>query len=529
MDTTVVSLEPTSVEGILNTIATVGAMAEAEDAAVELVESLRARLGAIEAKAQERREGGFAGPRVVGLEWLDPPFAVGHWVPDQIRRAGGWDLLGQDGSPARPTTWDAVAEVDPDLLLLMPCGYHLRETVDEWAATVRPEWLADAGGDPARPADRARRLVVLLAAGPARRRRDRDAGRDLRPGGVPRPRRRRAAGRRSPDRGPSRSERAVADASPACGAAGPGRSARPTTSRAGRSSARTASARPATTRSSGSGCGRRSRRAQRRPRRRPAPADRRRGRARGRGADRRPPPCPRPIAAARRSTPSDPDLIAYYEARAPEYDDWYLRRGRYEHGPIHDAAWNAELDAAGRWLDGLPIAGRIVELAAGTGWWSPLLASKGELSMYDAAAAPLVRARERLVAHRLRAHLHVRDAWAEPEPPPADALFAGFWLSHVERARTASVPRARRPLAGSGRPDRADRLAARSPLRRRRPPGTGGRPLGPPPRRRPRVRDRRRSIARPTSSRRPSRRRASSTSMVTTTGRFFVLATATRA
>ena len=149
---------------------------------------------------------------------------------------------------------------------------------------------------------------------------------------------------------------------------------------------------------------------------------------------------------------ADADMVAYYEARAGEYDDWYLRRGRYEHGPIHDAAWNAELDAAGRWLDGLPISGRIVELAAGTGWWSPLLASKGELWMFDAAEAPLARARERLVAHRLRAHLQVRDAWAEPEPPPADGLFAGFWLSHVERARTdAFFALAARWLAPGGR------------------------------------------------------------------------------
>lgn len=125
-------------------------------------------------------------------------------------------------------------------------------------------------------------------------------------------------------------------------------------------------------------------------------------------------------------------LIEYYEARAPEYDDWYLRRGRYERGPLHDAAWNAELDAAGRWLDALPIAGQIVELAAGTGWWSPLLASKGELSCYDAAGAPLDRARERLLAHGLRAHLHVRDAWAEPDRQ-VDAVFTGFWLSHVAR------------------------------------------------------------------------------------------------
>jgi demethylmenaquinone methyltransferase/2-methoxy-6-polyprenyl-1,4-benzoquinol methylase len=127
-------------------------------------------------------------------------------------------------------------------------------------------------------------------------------------------------------------------------------------------------------------------------------------------------------------------LVAYYEARAPEYDDWYLRRGRYERGPIHDAAWNAELDAAGRWLDSVPISGQIVELAAGTGWWSPLLAAKGELSIYDAAEAPLDRARDRLLAHGLRAHIHTRDAWAEPDRQ-VDALFAGFWLSHIERDR----------------------------------------------------------------------------------------------
>jgi SAM-dependent methyltransferase len=139
-------------------------------------------------------------------------------------------------------------------------------------------------------------------------------------------------------------------------------------------------------------------------------------------------------AAAADAADVDADMLAYYEARAPEYDDWYLRRGRYERGPIHDAAWNAELDAAGRWLDELPIHGEIVELAAGTGWWSPLLASKGELSLYDGNPAPLDRARERLVAHQLRAHLHVRDAWAEPDRR-VDAVFTGFWLSHVPRAR----------------------------------------------------------------------------------------------
>ncbi|MDO8485141.1 MAG: class I SAM-dependent methyltransferase [Candidatus Limnocylindrales bacterium] len=140
------------------------------------------------------------------------------------------------------------------------------------------------------------------------------------------------------------------------------------------------------------------------------------------------------VAAATPARDRDAEMLAYYEARAPEYDDWYLRRGRYARGPIHDAAWDAELDAAGRWLDDLPIRGEIVELAAGTGWWSPLLASKGELSLYDAASAPLERARGRLVAHGLRAHLHVRDAWAEPDRQ-VDAVFTGFWLSHVPRDR----------------------------------------------------------------------------------------------
>jgi len=63
------------------------------------------------------------------------------------------------------------------------------------------------------------------------------------------------------------------------------------------------------------------------------------------------------------------EMVDYYVARAPEYDEFYLRRGRYEHGPIHDMAWQVELDVATRWLDAQPIHGEIVELAAGTGWW----------------------------------------------------------------------------------------------------------------------------------------------------------------
>ena len=221
-------------------------------------------------------------------------------------------------------------------------------------------------------------------------------------------------------------------------------------------------------------------------------------------------------------------MLAYYEARAPEYDDWYLRRGRYERGPIHDAAWNAELDAAGRWLDELPIRGEIVELAAGTGWWSPLLASKGELSLYDAAAAPLDRARERLVAHRLRAHLHVRDAWAEPDRQ-VDALFTGFWLSHVPRARLAEfLAIVRRWLKPGGTFAFIDSLADPQSSAADHPAPADDRSR-PPPRRRPRVHDRQGLLRAGASWRRRCAAAGFEDARVTTTGRFFLTGVARRA
>src|SRR4051794_7362527 len=142
------------------------------------------------------------------------------------------------------------------------------------------------------------------------------------------------------------------------------------------------------------------------------------------------------VAVAERPVPIDEgeQMKDYYAARAPEYDQWYLREGRYSRGPVLDLPWHRELDEVGQWLDGLPIHGEIVELAAGTGWWSTLLAQKGELWMYDAVPEPLDVARRRLVSHGLRAHLHLRDAWDEPDRQ-VDALFCGFWLSHVRRER----------------------------------------------------------------------------------------------
>ena len=140
---TVVSLEPTTIEGIFNAIVTVGAFTGAEDAALDLVASLRERLADVEETVADRRAIGLTAPRVVALEWLDPPFRAGHWVPEQVRRAGGWELLGEAGAPSAETTWGAVLEVDPDTLVLMPCGLHVGQAVAEWARVDRPAgWRA---------------------------------------------------------------------------------------------------------------------------------------------------------------------------------------------------------------------------------------------------------------------------------------------------------------------------------------------------------------------------------------------------
>ena len=135
---TVVVLAPSSIEGILHAISTVGAMTSAEDEALGLVEDLRERLADVEEAVEQRRAAGHAPPRVVALDWLDPLLAAGRWVPEQIRRAGGWDLLGRNGEDAAPTSWEAVQDLDPEMLLLMPRDADLAGSIAAWAGVLRP-------------------------------------------------------------------------------------------------------------------------------------------------------------------------------------------------------------------------------------------------------------------------------------------------------------------------------------------------------------------------------------------------------
>jgi iron complex transport system substrate-binding protein len=141
IDPTVVSLDPESVEGILNSISTVGAFAEAEDEAVGLIEILRQRLAAIEDRVLERRLVGVAPRRVVVLEWLEPAFSSGHWVPEMVRRAGGWDLLGTEGQPSVEVGWERVREIDPEQIVLAPYGFDARGTAAVYEHAYLPAWF----------------------------------------------------------------------------------------------------------------------------------------------------------------------------------------------------------------------------------------------------------------------------------------------------------------------------------------------------------------------------------------------------
>jgi iron complex transport system substrate-binding protein len=127
-----------TVEGVLNGIVGIGAMTEAEDEAIAVVEGLRERLQELERIVLGRRDGGFLPPRVVLLGAVDPPQTVGRWIPDQVRRAGGWELLGQAGGTGETTTWQAVADMDPEVLVLLPGGLPLAEAVRAWEASERP-------------------------------------------------------------------------------------------------------------------------------------------------------------------------------------------------------------------------------------------------------------------------------------------------------------------------------------------------------------------------------------------------------
>ena len=139
----VVSLDPVSIEGIFHSVTTIGAMAEAEDEALGLLEVLREDLGDLEQQVVARRDEGIKACRVVVLEGFEPPVLSGRWVPEQVRRAGGWEVLGREGDSAAATTWEVIRDIDPEMLILAPAGIHLPAAKRAWQRAEKPEFWTD--------------------------------------------------------------------------------------------------------------------------------------------------------------------------------------------------------------------------------------------------------------------------------------------------------------------------------------------------------------------------------------------------
>jgi len=162
----VVSLDPHTVGWVLGDARTLAQATNRKDAAVELIQEAAARIDRVRVATRDVRR-----PRVVALEWLDPPFAAGHWTPQLISFAGGDDMLGFAGESSEEHSWEEVAAVQPDVVVVMPCGYDAqiahREAemhVEELAALGAGEVVAvDAAAYFSRPGPRIVDGLELLA------------------------------------------------------------------------------------------------------------------------------------------------------------------------------------------------------------------------------------------------------------------------------------------------------------------------------------------------------------------------------
>lgn len=123
----VVSLEPNNLRQILENISAVAEVTGRQVEAAALVAELESRIARITSATALLRER----PRVFCMEWMDPPMAGGHWIPEMIRLAGGTDGLGSDGEPSTAIEWERVVEFAPEILVIMPCGCKIPRSLEE--------------------------------------------------------------------------------------------------------------------------------------------------------------------------------------------------------------------------------------------------------------------------------------------------------------------------------------------------------------------------------------------------------------
>ncbi|WP_344688382.1 ABC transporter substrate-binding protein [Blastococcus jejuensis] len=128
-DAAVLSLDPHTLEEVLQAIAAVGTAAGVPQVAAAVLEELRGRLAAVERAVARRPR-----PRVLVLEWTDPPFLAGHWVPELVRRAGGEPVGGSEGGRSVVAAWDELPEAD--VVVVAPCGFGLDAAVEQCATVA---------------------------------------------------------------------------------------------------------------------------------------------------------------------------------------------------------------------------------------------------------------------------------------------------------------------------------------------------------------------------------------------------------
>lgn len=159
----VLTVDPHTIEEVLESVLVLGERIGCRAAATELVAGLRTRLD-----AASRAVAGRPRPRVLVLEWTDPPYAPGHWIPEMVELAGGVPVVGTAGEKSFRITWEQAAATAPDVVVCAPCGYDL-DTAADLAAEVAPRfpgipvWAVDANASFARPGPRLVDGVEALA------------------------------------------------------------------------------------------------------------------------------------------------------------------------------------------------------------------------------------------------------------------------------------------------------------------------------------------------------------------------------
>jgi iron complex transport system substrate-binding protein len=135
---TVISLDPSTLGEVLGDVRTLAEATGVRDAGVDLVQEAARRIDRVKLAVRDRPR-----PRVAALEWLDPVYVAGHWTPQLIDLAGGEDVLGMPGEHSEVRGWDEVAAAQPDLVVVMPCGYDAPRAREEALAHERE--LAEVG------------------------------------------------------------------------------------------------------------------------------------------------------------------------------------------------------------------------------------------------------------------------------------------------------------------------------------------------------------------------------------------------